>query len=185
VEREILKTGEDVDAILRIALQQEHGSTDELRQRLTRSAEDLGISPEALARAEEVYLAEGERHRNEQVLESRIGRFMQAKRSSFVSHFTSYLSTNLMLHVIWFLTGRDFYWPGIVLAAWGIGITSHYVHSRQRATTSDDDFQRWVQMGEPGKFRNDEDEEDDHGRRQIRRGGVTVGIHIPDTKNKE
>lgn len=154
-----MKTGEDVDAILRIALQQEHGSADELRQRLTRSAEDLGISPEALARAEEVYLVEGERAKKNQDLESKLGRYMQAKLAGFKSHLMSFVTTNIMLHVIWFLTGRDFYWPGIVLAAWGIGIGSHYVHVKQRPSPNDLDFRNWVELGEPGKYSHDDAEE--------------------------
>lgn len=159
MQRETLKSGEDVDAILRIALQQEHGSADELRQRLTRSAEDLGISPEALARAEEVYLVEGERAREQQMLESKIGRFMQAKMNGYKSHVMSFVMTNLMLHVIWFLTGRDFYWPGIVLAAWGIGMGSHYMHMKQRPALNDRDFRKWVDLGEPGRYTHDDTEE--------------------------
>ncbi len=186
VERETLQSGEDVDAILKIALRQDHGSADELRLRLTRSAEELGISPEALAQAEKVYLAEGDRVREEQLLESKINRFMRAKRAGFASHLTSYLSTNITLHVIWYLSGKDFYWPGIVLAAWGIGLASHFVHSRQRATTHDHDFQRWVEMGEPGKYRVDGDDNDvnDWHRRKMRRHrGVTIGINIPEKRD--
>ncbi|MEI8282837.1 MAG: hypothetical protein WCG75_10565, partial [Armatimonadota bacterium] len=116
VERETLQSGEDVDAILKIALKQDHGSSDELRLRLTRSAEDLGISPEALAQAEQIYLAEGDQRRQQQLAESKIDSFMKAKEAGFKAHIVSFLSTNLLLNVIWFLTGRDFYWPGIVLA---------------------------------------------------------------------
>ena len=175
-------SGEDVDAILKIALRQEHGSSDELRQRLTRSAEELGISPEALAKAEEVYLAEAQKADEQQIIQSKIGNFMQAKRAAFHSHLVSFLSTNLMLHVIWYLTGRDFYWPGIVLAAWGVGMASHWLHTKQRPSVNDRDFQRWIALGEPGRYSDDDRHEEDQWHRRGRRG-ITVGVHIPDKKD--
>ncbi|MEI8282551.1 MAG: hypothetical protein WCG75_09125, partial [Armatimonadota bacterium] len=50
--------------------------------------------------------------------------------------------------------------PGIVLAAWGIGIASHFMYSRHRATTRDHDFLRWLAMGEPNKFTKDDHEKE-------------------------
>lgn len=54
-----LKSNDDVDAILKIALRASEPSSDELRDRLTKSAEELGISPEQLADAEARYQTEG------------------------------------------------------------------------------------------------------------------------------
>ena len=171
MQRETLKSGEDVDAILRIALQEEHGSADELRQRLTRSAEDLGISPEALAHAEKVYLAESRLAESRSVAESHIDRFMKAKRIGFNSHLITFFSTNLMLHVIWYLTSRDFYWPGIVMAAWGVGLASHFAFVKQRPSVDEPDLKRWLALGQPSKYTHED---------SLAKAGVTVGVHVGD-----
>lgn len=152
-----LQTNEDVEAILRIALRQEGGSGNELRDRLNKSAEELGIAPEALAQAEEQYR-----------IERKVDRFMQAKRAGFQTHMVTFLSVNVLLHVIWALVMLgEFYWPGIVIASWGIGIVSHYFFMKQRPSPSDPQFQHWQSLGEPTTYGQDGAEK-----------GVTVGVHV-------
>lgn len=151
-----LQSSEDVDAILRIALRNGDGSTTELRERLNRSAEELGISPEALAKAEAEY---------QKV--QKVDRFMQAKRVGFQAHIISFLSVNLLLHVIWFLTSKGFYWPGIVLASWFVAIASHWFFVKQKPSLNDPHFQRWLEMGEPNSYQKPSEDQQ-----------MTVGVHV-------
>ncbi len=153
-----LRTGEDVDAILKIALNHEVTSGDELRHRLQQSASELGISPEALAKAEEIYLTE-----------KKVDQFMAAKKAGLQAHMVSFVSTNVLLHVIWYLTSRDFYWPGIVLASWGVFLASHWFFVKQRPNINDKHFQRWLALGEPTSYVSQENAD---------KPSVTVGVHI-------
>ena len=148
--------------------------TDQLRQRLTRSAEDLGISPEALAHAEKVYLAESRLAESRSIAESHIDQFMKAKRVGFNSHLITFVSTNFMLHVIWYLTSRDFYWPGIVMAAWGVGLASHFAFMKQRPSVNEPDIKRWLALGQPSKYTKED---------SLEKTGVTVGVHVGDQRN--
>lgn len=144
----VLRSGEDVEAILKIALRNEHGSVTELRERLARSAEELGISPEALAKAEEQYRTE-----------AKIDKYMEAKQSGFRSTLITYGAISVLLHVIYFIVmaGR-FYWPGIVVASFLVAIASHYSYAKHRPAISDRRFQLWLQSGEPSTVGMDSDE---------------------------
>ncbi|GGS28723.1 2TM domain-containing protein [Actinokineospora fastidiosa] len=47
-------------------------------------------------------------------------------RRDFGPHLLMYLATNAMLVVIWLsTTAPGFFWPGIPMAAWGIGVLAH------------------------------------------------------------
>ncbi len=144
----LLRSGEDVEAILKIALRNEHGSVDELRERLARSADELGISPEALAQAEEQYRKE-----------AKIDKYMAAKQAGFRSSLITYGAITVLLNVIYTITmfGK-FYWPGIVLAAFGVAIAGHFNDLRQRPSVNDRRFQLWLQAGEPTSVNMDIDE---------------------------
>ncbi len=144
----VLRSGEDVEAILRIALRNEHGSVEELRERLARSADELGISPEALAQAEEQYREQ-----------AKVDKYMVAKQAGFRASLITYGAITVLLNVIYTITmfGK-FYWPGIVLAAFGIAVATHYNEMRQRPSLTDRKFQLWLQSGEPTSVGMDSDE---------------------------
>jgi hypothetical protein len=50
------------------------------------------------------------------------------KRAAFKMSFISYIVINLFLIGIWYYSsdGHSNFWPGWVLAGWGIGITMQY-----------------------------------------------------------
>jgi hypothetical protein len=148
VAEPVLRSGEDVEAILKIALRNEHGSVEELRDRLARSADELGISAEALALAEEQYRKE-----------AKVDKYMVAKQAGLRASLITYGAITILLNVIYTITmfGK-FYWPGIVLAAFGVAIASHYNEARQRPSLSDRKFLLWLESGEPATVGMDTDE---------------------------
>jgi len=123
--QEHLTTDEDVEAILRLAVNRHGQDTESLRQRLEASAAELGISPEALQKAEEDYRAvkaseqEAARAREE----ARAAR--QRRIKGLTAHWIPFLAVNVFLHVINFTLSRDTYWAVWPLMGWGIGMFSH------------------------------------------------------------
>lgn len=156
VAEPVLRSGEDVEAILKIALRNEHGSVQELRDRLARSADELGISPEALAKAEEQYR-----------IEAKVDKYMAAKQAGFKASLLTYGAVTVLLNVIYTMTMfGHFYWPGIVLAAFGVAIVSQYNSVRQRPSLTDPKFQLWLQSGEPTTVSVDTEEWADRAARE-------------------
>ena len=43
-------------------------------------------------------------------------------RRGFYSHLVAYVLINGLFVVIWATTGAGYFWPGWVLAAWGVGV---------------------------------------------------------------
>lgn len=123
--QEHLTNDEDVEAILRLAVNRQGQDTETLRQRLEASAAELGISPEALQKAEEDYRAvkaseqEAVRAREEA---------RQARRRrirGLAAHWIPFLAVNVLLHVINFALSPQTYWALWPLMGWGIGMFSH------------------------------------------------------------
>lgn len=157
---ELLKTGEDVDAILRLALKHDHSSTDELRSRLQRSAEELGVTPAQLARAEEEY-------REVQLVD----KYEQFRKNAFRVDLITFFGVMALLNAIWFFTGRNFYWPGIVFFAYGLAVLIDFAKLKVKPTTSDEGFVKWRKKGMPSVKSDtyDVDDDDDDDDRKNRR----------------
>lgn len=64
------------------------------------------------------------------------------KKRDFVNHAIAYGVVNAMLLVIWALTGAGFFWPGFVIAAWGIGLALNGWDVYGRKPISEDQIQR-------------------------------------------
>lgn len=48
----------------------------------------------------------------------------------FKAHVGAYLLINAILIIIWVATGGGTFWPGLSLAAWGLGLSSqHFLNS--------------------------------------------------------
>ncbi|MGD0834693.1 MAG: 2TM domain-containing protein [Candidatus Dormibacteria bacterium] len=60
-------------------------------------------------------------------------------RRDFGTHVVCYVVVNLGLIAIWYIAGHSYFWPGWVLAAWGIGIVLHAwdVYGRRPITEAD------------------------------------------------
>ena len=65
---------------------------------------------------------------------------VQRKRE-FASNLAAYLVVNAFLVVIWYLGGHGYFWPGWVMAGWGVGLVMHGydVYFRRPITDADVD----------------------------------------------
>lgn len=44
------------------------------------------------------------------------------RRRGLITHTVAYFVVNLFLVVIWLFTGAGYFWPGWVIAGWGVGL---------------------------------------------------------------
>jgi hypothetical protein len=110
----------DAEEILKLAMSRSPAAGAISREKLLQTAEELGITPEALADAELKY----ERQKNEQ---QEFNEFIAQQRRGFFGHLTSYVIVNAFLVTINLITDPGdiwFHWP---LLGWGIGIAFHAV----------------------------------------------------------
>lgn len=136
---EPLKSDEDVEEILRLAVRSENFAGEDLRGRLVNSASELGISPEALAQAEQQWKAQKQSQINAE--QDKLDRklYKKSEVGDFISHLGSYLAVNgFLLWVDW----RDgsvtwVQWP---VMGWGIAIA---IHAFSLFAHNERDYQRW------------------------------------------
>lgn len=148
MDKEILHSNEDVDAILKLAIRRnKSGVEDELRDRLQRSAVELGISESELDAAVEEYK-----------LQKKATRFQKITLQSAQSHLIWSVVINLGLVVFWKFSKEDFFWP-IFPIIFYLGTTLyHYWQARKPVDPTDQSFLDWLAAGEPSTWDTDPDE---------------------------
>jgi hypothetical protein len=64
------------------------------------------------------------------------------KKRDFVTHAVIYVVVNVLLVVIWALLGGGFFWPGFVIAGWGIGLAANAWDVYGRKPITEDQVQQ-------------------------------------------
>ena len=68
------------------------------------------------------------------------------RKAGFRQTLVAYVLVNALLIGIWAISGAGFFWPGFVLAGWGLGLAFQaYDAYGRRHTISEDEIQREAQ----------------------------------------
>ncbi len=71
---------------------------------------------------------------------------VEAKRA-FRFHAALYVVVNLLLMVVWALTGARYFWPIWPILGWGIAVALHYWTVFQQKPISEDEIRREMERG--------------------------------------
>lgn len=153
-----ISSEEDVEEILRLAIRHPGETTTDLRQRLQQTAAELGIPPEAIARAEAQYF-KGKSVKDE------LKEYDEERRRAARTHIVTYVAVNLGLLGFNLLGGvGDKFWALYPLIGWGIGLAIHLgsVYFVKPSVT-DDEFIEWQRKRNRAlkRSRYDDDDDDD------------------------
>lgn len=146
-----LQTDQDVEQILRIAVQipdPHHAAS--LRDRLTQSAAELGVTEAQLVAAEQKWKLEKARAEH-------LSEFTNKAKQGFYLHFVIYLLVNAFIA---FNTLKDGSWGFLFpLLGWGIGLWGHAegVFDPNSASFKKD----FAKFRKDKRRENDDDDEDD------------------------
>jgi hypothetical protein len=64
------------------------------------------------------------------------------KRRDFHTHVFIYVTVNVVLVVIWAVTGAGFFWPAFPILGWGIGVAANAWDVYGRKPISEDEIRR-------------------------------------------
>lgn len=156
-----ISSEEDVEEILRLAIRHPSETTTDLRQRLQQTAAELGISPEAIARAESQYF-------QGKTIKDELKEYDEERRRAARMHIISYVAVNLGLLGINVATelgsGSFELWALYPMLGWGIGLMIHLgsVYFTKPSVT-DDEFLEWRRKRNRAlkRGRYDDDDDDD------------------------
>jgi hypothetical protein len=134
---------EEAEAILRLATKQQNPEGID-RQRLLQTAAELGISADALEKAEAVFAKE-RTAAQQQAEEDALRRdYLRSRIIGWRSHLISYVCVNAGLIATYFALDRgDYFWPMWPLLGWGIGLAIHAMAHLSKLG-SEDGFQSWL-----------------------------------------
>lgn len=113
--------------ILRRAMEEDQQEKDFSREQLQAMADELGISHESLARAEQTWLSEERTlpEREDQVA------FLRHRQQAFRSHAAMFVIVNIFLFFLNIATGFESWWFIYPLLGWGMGLAAHAWSVRQ------------------------------------------------------
>lgn len=120
-------TEQDVDEILKIAVNKSNVSDDMLRERLQMSANELGISPEALEAAQREYALKKKEIEAEKAREELVRSYKEAGRKSLIQHVITYAIVCGGLLIMNLVTSPREIWAVFPAMGWGIGVLSHAI----------------------------------------------------------
>lgn len=67
------------------------------------------------------------------------------ERRGFIPHLIVYLILNGGFVALWFYTGKTgFFWPGIIIVVWGIGVVMHAWNAFFSKPVTDEDVDREI-----------------------------------------
>lgn len=143
-----LQTDEDVEAILRLAVQQSNESAGDLRSRLQSTAHELGISEAQLTAAEALYRERKQQESETAAVEAEERadwkEFRRAQLHDFFSHFVVYLAVNGGLIGFDLVKDGTLSWAQWPILGWGIAVAIHALtllaaHSEDNVA----EFEKW------------------------------------------
>jgi hypothetical protein len=131
-------TQEEADAILRKAVERDPMGDEMSRDQLASIAHEMGISADALGRAEAAWREE----RREQSLRAA---FEGELRSGFKSHVAQFLLVNAFLFLINFFATPDYFWFVYPLLGWGLGLAIQGAHTYRSSPEREEEFRKWLE----------------------------------------
>lgn len=68
-------------------------------------------------------------------------------KRAFTQSLVAYVVVNAFLVAIWAMSGAGYFWPGWVMAAWGIGLVMHAWTVFFQKPITDDEIEREMKRG--------------------------------------
>jgi len=143
---------EEAEQILRLAASLTSTAGAMSRERLLATAEELGISPEAVAMAEQ-QLAQQKTTQADRI------EFDRIRRRDFYGHLLSYVLFNAFLIAVNLMTSPGYFWAAWPILGWGLGLAFLVAETFfKNSEAYQEEFEKWQKK----RNRRIERQEPDH-----------------------